>query len=107
MKCGLSHSGMDAAYDTISMATSGEKWDMHSGSTFALVLAIERNISKRDLGVVFMFQGGRPTIISLVIWFVFEPELRFGDMRGVLECGIQTSARCIWFCLRRFKRRLG
>ena len=61
---------------------------MHSGG--ALFLVIGRNISKRHFGVVFVFQGGRPTIVSVVLWFVFELELRFGDVGGVLECRIQT-----------------
>jgi len=86
MRCGLSRSGMDAACNAISMGISGEKHDMHSGGT--LILTIKRNISKRHLGVVFVFQGRIPTIVSVVIWLVFELELRFGDMGGMLECRI-------------------
>jgi len=59
---------------------------MHSGGT--LVLIIERNVSKRYLGVVFVFQGWVPTVVSVIIWLVFELELRFGDMGGMLECRI-------------------
>jgi hypothetical protein len=103
MRCGLSHSGMDAACNAVSMDMSGEGHDMHSGGT--PISAVKRNISKRHLGVVFVFQRGRPTIVSVVIWLVFELELRFGDMRGMLECRVQTSAGSICFCLRGLERR--
>ena len=53
MRCGLSRSGTDGAYDAVSMNTNEEEHDMHSGST--LVLPVERNISKRYLGIVFVF----------------------------------------------------
>lgn len=81
---------MDAACNAVSMDISGEEHDMHSGGT--LFLIIERNISKRYLSIVFVFQGGIPAIVSVVIWLVFELELWFGDTRGMLECRIQASA---------------
>ena len=97
MICALSHSGMDVACNAVSTGVSGGKYDMHSGCT--LVLVIDRNISERYFCVVFVFQGGRPTIVSVVIRFLCKFELRFGDMRSVLECRIQTSVRGIRFCL--------
>lgn len=90
MRCGLFRGGMDGACSAVSMGISGEEYDMHSGGT--LFLIIERNIPKRYLGVVLVFQGGIPTIVSVVIWLMFELELWFGDMRGMLECRIQTPA---------------
>lgn len=89
MICALSRSGMDVACNVVSVGVGGGKDDMHSGGT--LVLVIERNIPERYLCVVFVFQGGRPTIVSMVIRFLCKLELRFGDMRGMLECRIQPS----------------
>jgi len=83
MRCGLSRSGTDAACKAVSTYISEEEHNMHSGGT--LVSVFERNISKRYLGVVFVFEGGVPTILSVVIWLVFELELRFSDVRGMLE----------------------
>ena len=81
---------MGAACNVVSMDIGGGKLDMHSGGGFVLI--IERNISKWHFGVVFVFQGRTPTIVSVIIWLVFELELRFGDMRSILECRVQTSA---------------
>ena len=89
MICALSHSGMGVACNAVSMGVSGGKYDMHSGD--ALVSVIERNIPERYFCVVFVFQGGRPTIVSMVIRSLCKLELRFGNMRGMLECRIQTS----------------
>jgi len=90
MKCGLFHNDMDAACNAVSMDTSGKEHDMHSGGTVFSVTG--RNIPRRYLGVVFVFQGRIPTIVSVVIWLAPELELRFGNMRGMLECRIQTPA---------------
>ena len=89
MICALSHSGMGVACNAVSAGVSGGKHDMHSGGT--LVLVVERDISERYFCVVFVFQGGRPTIVSVVIRFLRKLQLRFGDMRGMLQCRIQTS----------------
>lgn len=86
MICALSRSGMDVACNAVSMGVSGGKHDMHSGGT--LVLAIERNVSEGYFRVVFVFQGGRPAMVSVVIRVLCKLELRFGDMKGVLECRI-------------------
>ena len=104
MICGLFRNGMDAACDAVSMDIGGKEYDMHSGG--ALILIIGRNIPKRHLGVVFMSQRGIPTIVSVVIWLVTELELRLCDMRGMLECRIQTSARDICFSSRGLGERL-
>lgn len=54
MKCGLFRSDMDAACNPVRMDTDRRKRYMHSGGTFVFV--IERDISKRNLGIVFVFQ---------------------------------------------------
>lgn len=89
MICGLFRNGMDAACDTISIDISGKESDMHSGGT--LILIVRRNIPKGHLGVVFVFQRRIPVVFSVVVWLVFELELRFYDMRGMLKCRIQTT----------------
>ena len=53
MRCGLSRNDMGVAWNAMSMDASGEEDDMHSGGT--LILTAGRNISKRYLGVVFVF----------------------------------------------------
>jgi hypothetical protein len=68
---------------------NGSKHGVHSGYT--LGLGIEGNVSKRNLGVVLVSQRGMPTVISVVVRLVFELELRFGDVRSMLECRVQTS----------------
>ena len=87
---GLFRNGMGAVCDAVSMDIGGKEHDMHSGGT--LILIIGRNIPKGHLSVVFVFHRGIPAIVSVVIWLVFELELRFCDIRGMLECRIQTSA---------------
>lgn len=77
---------MDVACNPVRMEMSGKGHYMHSGDT--LISVIERNISKRNLGVIFVLQRGTPAITSVVIWLVFEPELRLGDMRSMLNCWI-------------------
>jgi len=98
MICALPHSGMDVAYNAVRTGVSGGKYDMHSGGT--LVLVIEGNISKRYFCIVFVFQGGGPTIVSVVIRFFFKLELRFGNMGSMLKCRVQASAGGIRSCLR-------
>jgi hypothetical protein len=88
--CGLFRNGMDAACYVVSVDISEKEHDVHSGG--ALILITEGNIPKRYLSVVFVFQRGIPTIVSVVIWLAFELKLRFCDMRGMLKCRIQTSA---------------
>lgn len=44
---------MDVAWNSVSMDASEEENDMHSEGT--VILTVRRNISKRYLGVVFMF----------------------------------------------------
>lgn len=51
---GLFRSGMDVAWNVVSMNISGEEHDMHSGGT--LIMTVRSNISKRYLGIVFVFQ---------------------------------------------------
>lgn len=77
-------------WPALSLADMHEKkHGVHSGYTLGLV--IEGNISKRDLGVVLVSQRGMPTVISVVVRLVFELELGFGDVGGMLECRVQTS----------------
>lgn len=101
MRCELSRSGMGGACNVVSIDMNEKGCYVHSGST--IVLSIGRNITKRYFGIVFVFQRGRPAIVSVVIWFVFELQLRFGNVRGVLECRIQTSAWGVCFCLGGFR----
>lgn len=54
MTCGLFHSRMDGACNSVRMHANGRKRYMHSGDTF--VLLAKRNISNRNLSVVFVFQ---------------------------------------------------
>lgn len=51
---GLFRSGMDAACNPVRMGSNEKECNMHSGGT--PILVIDRNISKRNLGVVFVFQ---------------------------------------------------
>ena len=89
MSCALSHNGMDVACNIVSMGVSGGKHDMHSGGTLDLVIG--RYISERYFCVVFVFQGGRPPIVPVIIRFLYKLELRFCYMGGMLKCRIQTS----------------